>query len=75
MNHHPPFSFSNLLFSPALISSRAALLLALHVAMAPKRTSKGTSKAKAPSSSKIIDIAAEAAAAAAPPSKRSISAD
>ena len=30
-------------------------------AMAPKRPSKGTSKAKAPSSSRIVDIAAEAA--------------
>ena len=44
--------------------------------MAPKRATKGTSKAKAPSASRIVDIAAEAAAAvAAPASKRSISAD
>ena len=43
--------------------------------MAPKRAYKGTSKAKAPSASRIVDIAAEAAAAAAPASKRSISAD
>ena len=50
--------------------------LAPHVRHAPKRASKGTSKAKAPSTSRIIDIAAEAAAAAAlASSKRSISAD
>ena len=43
--------------------------------MAPKRT-RGASKAKGSSSSRVIDIAAEAAAAATPaPAKRSISAD
>ena len=43
--------------------------------MAPKYASKGTSKAKALSTSRTVDIAAAAAAAAKSSSKRSISAD